>query len=421
MLEKIRTNRLFKDSFWAVFGNGLGYALLLFSGIMIARFLGRDVYGEYGVVKTTLLYMASFSAMGLGFSSTKYIAQFLQEDKSIICSIITAANKITLISSCVIAIGLNLFAEKLAVFLEEPSLAHLFRILSVIVICKAFSTTGIGILAGWGAFKKISSCNIKCGILMFILCIPLTYYCGINGALISLFVSQLSLALLVYFQINKFKQKLPCQNKKNMVKELFSFSLPIALQESSYSICNWGAIAIFTKLSSLGEVGLYSATTQWNAIIMFIPGFLSNVLLSHLSSFGHNKDKHIHTIIIMLIANLICTFIPFIIIFFCSSYISSFYGDTFCEMKNILRITMIAPIFSCCSTVFNSELLAIGKNWLLFFIRLIRDLMVLLSTYILLSYNGGDNGATIYASISAISAACYFFVLLFWTYYKVLR
>ena len=46
--QKINS-KLFRDSFWAVFGNGIGNALMLLSGIIIARLLGKDLYGEYGI------------------------------------------------------------------------------------------------------------------------------------------------------------------------------------------------------------------------------------------------------------------------------------------------------------------------------------------------------------------------------------
>ena len=59
--HRLRNSQLFKDSFWAVFGNGLGNFLLLMAGILIARLLGKDVYGEYGMVKTTMFHMAAFS------------------------------------------------------------------------------------------------------------------------------------------------------------------------------------------------------------------------------------------------------------------------------------------------------------------------------------------------------------------------
>ena len=71
LYQKIKTNKLAKDSFWSIFGNGLGNLLLLIAGIIIARFLGKDLYGEYGIVKTTMFYIAAFSTFGLGYTSTK--------------------------------------------------------------------------------------------------------------------------------------------------------------------------------------------------------------------------------------------------------------------------------------------------------------------------------------------------------------
>ena len=41
--NKVLSSQLFKDSFWAVFGNGFGNAMLLLAGILIARLLGKDI------------------------------------------------------------------------------------------------------------------------------------------------------------------------------------------------------------------------------------------------------------------------------------------------------------------------------------------------------------------------------------------
>ena len=41
--KKLIQSKLAKDSFWAVFGNGFGNALLLLAGIIIARLFGMDL------------------------------------------------------------------------------------------------------------------------------------------------------------------------------------------------------------------------------------------------------------------------------------------------------------------------------------------------------------------------------------------
>ena len=152
LYQKIKTNKLAKDSFWSIFGNGLGNLLLLIAGIIIARFLGKDLYGEYGIVKTTMFYIAAFSTFGLGYTSTKFISEYKEKDTQQIRAIILASFRITLVSSVSMCILLFLFAQPLADFINAPQLATSFRFLGLILICRALSTTGTGLLAGLKKF-----------------------------------------------------------------------------------------------------------------------------------------------------------------------------------------------------------------------------------------------------------------------------
>ena len=74
--NKALNSRLTIDSFWALFGNISAKGLALIAGILVARFLGSEVYGEFGLIKTTLMSLALFSTLGLGFTSTKFIAEY---------------------------------------------------------------------------------------------------------------------------------------------------------------------------------------------------------------------------------------------------------------------------------------------------------------------------------------------------------
>ncbi|HIX44931.1 MAG TPA: oligosaccharide flippase family protein, partial [Candidatus Barnesiella excrementipullorum] len=48
-LDRLKQSSIFKDSFWALLGNVLGKGLALIAGIVVARFLGNETYGEYGM------------------------------------------------------------------------------------------------------------------------------------------------------------------------------------------------------------------------------------------------------------------------------------------------------------------------------------------------------------------------------------
>lgn len=403
---RIKQSKFLQDSFYAILGNGVGQFLLLISGILIARFLGKDIYGEYGVAKTNMFYMAGFATFGLVYTSTRFIAKYIKEDKSKVIGVVKTSSVVSLVFSSFIAIVIVILAKPLANYLNTPSLSDVFSYLSVIIILKALSSTSTGILSGLGLFKSISINLLISGITMLVLCVPLTYWYGLRGSLCSLLISQLVNTITNYYCIIRECKEYPIYYNKNHYAQLLKFSFPVALQEVSYSICNWAGILFLTKMSSIGEVGIYSATAQWNAVIMFIPGLLANVVLSHLSgSAEKGQSKKIKRIMLIY---LMCTLIPFIVIYCLTPFIVSMYGSEFTSMKKVLRLMIFATIPTCCSDVYKAEFLAVGKPWMLFILRMTKDLLLLGLTYFLLTISCGNEGSYCYA-LSNVCAAIYFF------------
>lgn len=413
--QKALNSKLFKDSFWAVFGNGIGNALMLLAGILIARFLGKDLYGEYGVVKTTMFYIASFATFGLGFTSTKYIANFVSERPWHIKNIIRDSMLITILFSSFIALILIVFAQPIAEWVELPSLKVAFQFLAGIIVFKAITTTQIGLLSGYKQFKVIARNSMISGLFMLAACVPLTYYWGLKGSLLALFLSQTFNAAINFFSIRAIYAVLDNQEYHSYFKELVSFSFPVALQESSFTVCHWAAVMLLTKYASAGELGLYSAGGQWNSIIVMVPVLLNNVVLSYLSGNISNKEQHTKTVKSMILVNFICTFVPFVFVYVFAGLISSLYGPTFNELPSVLRIMTFSTIFECCTSVFKSELISQGRTWLLFVLRLIRDMSLVIATYFVLSSGHCNNGAIAYAWIG-IGIATLFFVMMFAAY-----
>ena len=415
---KICNSRFFKDSFWAVFGNGLGNVLLLLAGILIARLLGKDVYGEYGFVKTTMFHLAAFSTLGLGYTSTKFIAEYRAKNPRVLKSIIIASRIITLVTSTILALFLFIFSKSLAGYLNEPSLEMPFRVLGVIVIFRALSTTYGGLLAGFGDFQTLAKNNVISGIIMLLLCIPLTYYWSLKGSLAALVVSQIVLFVSNARSTNIIKTKLEDQEEGSFIVPIFKFSIPIAMQEFTFAICNWLAILMITKLSTIGEVGIYTASSQWSSIILFIPTILYNVMLSHLSYAIGDQDLQKKNVNMMLMVNLVCTLIPFIIIYFLAPWITTFYGQSFTAMVPVLRLLVLSTIFTCCSNVLSTELIAQGCNWSLFSIRCTRDILTLAIGYLCIISFDRDTAAYSF-SLAYLLCAAIFFILLF-IYYRVI-
>ena len=160
--------QLLKDSFWAVFGNAIGKGLLLLAGIAVARFLGRDSYGEYGLIRNTILTIGIFSTFGIGYTATKFISQGMAKFPDRILLIYHILIKITLIASIVISALIFTFARQLAVFLENAPLATAIRMCAIIIVFNALTFTQNAILCGFKEFKKVAINNGWSGIVTFV-------------------------------------------------------------------------------------------------------------------------------------------------------------------------------------------------------------------------------------------------------------
>lgn len=417
--DRLLRSKLFKDSFWAVFGNGLGNGLLLLSGIIIARLLGKDLYGEYGVVKLTMFYIAMFACFGLGTTSTKYIANFVGENKTHVRSIMRDAMKITLCFSSALALLILIFANQLANFLDAPQLSMALRFMSIIIVFKALNTTQNGVLAGLKDFRRLGINSILSGVFMLAVCFPLTYQFELVGALVSLSFSQCFNYLINAFYIAKIKHEY-VDERFSYTKELIRFSLPVALQEGLVNLTNWCAIMLLTKMSSTGELGLYSASIQWNAIVSLLPTLLMNVILSYISGSSNNKEEHDRVFKRMLWANSISTIIPVGVFMLLAGFISSFYGSSFVEMPKVMRILLLVPLFECYTILFKSEFIVSGKQWTYFGLRMCRDIIFLATSFVLLYKNSGVDGAYCHA-IAMLSSSILFLVFQYTAYVFLIK
>lgn len=364
IISRFKGGSLIKHSFWALFGNVIRQGLSLLSGIIIARFLGKDLYGEFGTIKITLTYIAIVSTFGFGYTATKYVAEYVRDKSGKIISLIRVMLRITLIFSTLLALLLFVFANQIAVFIDATHLAGNLKMSSIIIIVNAINSTQIGILSGFKEFKRIAKTNSYAGIVTFITSVFFTYWGGLDGAVCSLLVSFLFQVILNGISIREVTKEFKNQKEVDQIEimKILSFSTPIALQESLYTVLHWANLLVLIKYANYGEVGISSAASLWQSVVIFIPGVLKNVMFSHLIT----TVDHKRLVKKLLLIHFITTIIPFIFILLFSRMIVSFYGDSFSQLKPVLIIQICSAVFISLSEVYCYEFISIGKPWFVF-------------------------------------------------------
>lgn len=414
LISRVKNASLVKDSFWALFGNIIKQGLSLLSGIIVARILGKELYGEFGTIKTTLVYIAIVSTFGFGYTSTKYISEYLLTRKDYLNSLVKTMLNITLIFSIILALFLFIFSNQVATFINAPHLDFNLKISALTIIVNALVSTQIGILSGFKAFKDIARSSSLAGIVTFLSSIIFTYFGGLDGAVFSLLLSFSFQAFINWYTINRKTKAFVSKKKisRSEVLKMISFSTPIALQESLYSIVHWISLLILIRYATFGEVGLSSAAALWQSLVIFIPGVLKNVMFSYLISTNDHKEMLQKILIIYFVT----TIVPVLFVITFNKYILALYGESFMGLKPVLIVQACAAIFISLSEVYCYEFISLGKPWIVFFARLLRDSGVIIIGYLFVIHFAKEQA--LWMSIASILMNIIFFFSLL-TIYKL--
>ena len=415
-IDKVRGISFIKDSFWALFGNISLRGLSLISGIMVARYLAPEEYGAFSTLKGFILAMTVFATLGMGYSSTFFIANYIKNNNKYILSTRKFLLKVTFLFSSSITLILIVFSDYIAKeYLKDYNLSISLKIVAISNVFNALSFTETGILYGFKKFKGISLINTKIGILSFIITILLTYLYSFNGTIISLLIS----SIINYYFICKESiktSKLFCNEKTSILittsikKEIIKESIPISLQELIYTLSAWISTILVVRYTDYLEVAKYSIAMQWSAIIIFLPSVLRNVFLSYFSSGdSETRDKLLKY---TLLFNFIIVGIPTVIILVFSNKIYYIYGFSYTGLHKVLSITILATVFTVSSNVYLQVLITLKKNWLILFIRLTREILTI-GLFLLIFFKNFKLGVLAMCFASLITNILFLIVLFF--------
>src|SRR5215475_10536595 len=68
--------RLARGAFWSLVGSLISRGLGVVAGIGVARILGKNDYGELGMVQSTVGMFGVFAGFGMGLTANKHVAEF---------------------------------------------------------------------------------------------------------------------------------------------------------------------------------------------------------------------------------------------------------------------------------------------------------------------------------------------------------
>ncbi len=385
----------------AVFNQGSTFVF----NVAAANILGRETFGKYGMVASTLVALSQVAQLACGHTATKYVAEYRCSDKEKCGRVIGMLLTVVSCAAAPVALGLLASVPWLASsVLKAPELQFGLVIGSAVVFLNVLIGFFMGALAGLEAYRRLSRALVQYGVLYLVICIIATRKFGLNGAFAGLFLSGLLGCVLLYLALKSECRILDIRIRYGMFPEaraiLTGFALPAAVSSLTFLPALWiGSAMLVRQVHGYAQMALFSAAYTLMAGVLFIPNITYVVgwsLLNHHK--GQRQWDHYRRMFRM---NLVITGAAVVIgasvLAVCGPIILRLFGKSFTDGYTVLLIMLAAAIPQALGLSVLQHLQSHERMWLSFFaVALPRDVLLVILALFLIPQHGAGGLACAY-------------------------
>lgn len=375
--------KILSSSLWLLIGNSIGKLAMFLANIFAARMLSQEAFGQFTMIRNTILSIEGLISGTLGSTVIKQVAQSSHEEKENLPYILSTIFILNIIIAFIISIfiffGADFIVEKF--LLNNTNLVNALYIGIFILITTTFSTLMQNILIGLEEFRKLATLSIITSSITIPMIFILIYFFQFYGALFGVVFYFGFDFVIKYLYYKKLKYILIFRyiEFKKYISYIFFFSTPLFFSIIINLFSFWYLrILVINESNGFKEIAIFDAAYQWLTVIMIITGATTNVALSMLSKKNNSKIFYINLLINFLISLI---FAIFFILF--SETIMLIYGENYADGYFILIILSITSIFFTLSAVYNKYFISINKSKYI----LISVFLSSLSMFIFYKYN----------------------------------
>jgi len=383
--------RLAYGAFWGAISVIVPRFVSLIASFLLARILGQNQFGEYGMISSTVSMISTFSGLGLGSTVVKHLAEYKISDPVRAGRIYTLTTIINWISAIIYAFAFILFAPWLAAkTLAAPHLAPLLQISAISMAMGTINSLQQNVFTGLEAFRTSAIITITTTSIQSIIIVLAAWFWQLTGVVSALAINSIIIAIIYFYSIKRERKKYNIRIVINEAKYewpvLIKYSLPAFLGGILVGPSFWGANAILANQpNGYNELGILNAANQWQHVIQFIPGILGTALLPVMAEkFGNGerlgsikimgKMIKIYALIIFPVATILSLL---------STFIMGGYGESFESGYITFIITIFTAVLTTLVAPVGQFIAASSKMWVGFIMNFGWAVCLLTGSYFL--------------------------------------
>lgn len=364
--------RLARGAFWTLVGTVGARVFSTAASILVARMLGKEGFGEIGMVQSTMGLFGVFAGFGLGSATTKYVAEYRSREPERAGRVVVLGQALAFVLAAAVALVCAASSGWLAQSsLGRPSLQPLVASGALLLFFSALSGVVNAALSGLEAFRDVAIVSTLQGIAAPLLTVPLVWLHGTEGAVASwTAISALSLGAGAFLLGKRLEAAgISVRLSRSAWREapiIWKFALPATLSSLLVAPVTWVTNAILVNQpDGYGQLGLFNAANQWRLLVVFLPGLLASAMLPVLSdAHGRADGAQFREALSMNLRVTWAVGLPMtVLVTTLGRPLAGLFGRQFEGSANVTGVLMASCLFMVLNSAVGVALAGSGRMW----------------------------------------------------------
>jgi O-antigen/teichoic acid export membrane protein len=392
--------RVASGATWVLVGIGLSQIAAALSSIAIARLLGKETFGEFGMVRNTIMMFGALAGLGLGLTTNKFVAEFRDNDPSRAGRILGLTLALGVISGVAVSVWVALAADYLALrTLNAGHLAAYIRICAPLLAFSVVNGVQMAAISGLEQFRAFAWLTAVTVLTVAVASVVGAAGWGMQGALSGTVLGGF-INLILLEAVGA-----PLRRKKNVPVRfrgiwqergiILSFAMPSMFSGLMVGPITWAALRfLFIRPDGPGQTALFNAANQIRALALFIPGAIAQVVMPMFSNLqaGVDARRYHRAVRLSSLASLAAGLAVAAPLIVASPQVMGLFGPGFSSGWVVLCLLCLAAVLQATNTVIGEALAALNKMWWGFMLNCLWAAEFLLASWLLVRYGATGLG-----------------------------
>ena len=364
--------RFVSGAAWNLLASVCNQGSTLLANVLVARLIGRQLFGEFTMLQSTLLTFASLAQVSTGLTATRYVAEFRTSDPARAGRIVGLCEQLTTFMSMIGAVALLAASPWLSTtMLKAPQLALGLALGLGYLVFSALNGYQIGTLIGLEGYRSLTYAGILSGTLALVCICLSTSLWGLNGAMAGLSISACLRCLFhrhwMRTELRRHGLVVQTRGAWQEYRIITSFAVP-AILASYFSLpAIWYANSVLARQpDGYPQMALYGAGTSIRLLVLFIPGVINSVAMSLLSntrgrSEAHRYDRLLRSSVLVALLSALC---GIVLLGSASGLILHLFGKDFHVGQPVVWMLLLSTIPESLANALFQDIFTRGRLWL---------------------------------------------------------